>query len=405
MKLPSLVAALAVFSSAADAGTPPAQPATPAEVRQGPMEVRQAPVNVMLLNRPASWQRIEQAKLQYNVFRQYAPADLVPQLEQPVANPAYRDLVAQRAAAFRSGARSLKLAINANTLIDAGALRAEDAGTVVLVDLAGSPGLLESLKADLLAQKELKLDVSEEKNYVVPTFASTFARADGTSAAYRSSDSLMVTIAAKNHSRVTVLRLENGVWKRVSDSAAGAVVESPQALRAKLQQRRAVFYKGYERVLDTTAAVAKPRIDLVNLNQLFDMRQLQRMGAGTSPSQPGSGTTVPAPEPTPLPTPPARPPSYTSYGVTPTCSRQCEKGNCIACCAAVMSAEHSAIGAAGFACHMSSDLCPWCHIGCAIMVTAMWHVAAIHDTTCVIGCGVRSEIPVSRGNPNHCPVH
>lgn len=406
MKPRSLALVLVVFSCVASSGTPPTTPTTPtspAELRQQPMQVQQLPANLMALNRPAPWQSVEQAKLQYNVFRQYAPASLAPQFDRPVTNNEYRNLVSQRAASFRSGNQALRLAVNANVIIDVGAMRADDAGTVALVDLERSTGVLESLRADVQLQKALKLSFDPSKSYVIPTLSSVFSKEGGARSAYVGGESLTVNVAAKDHSRLTVLRMEDGRWKVLSDSLRSTVtIESPQVLREKLARTgEPEFYRGYN-VVGTVTVPADIR--WISMSAFEEARR-QKAAARTSPAPPGTPSPPKPPESTPLPTPPPKPPSYTGYGSSPICRRHCSAGECFGCCAAAMAAEQASVFSTSLACHAASDLCPWCHIGCAILTASLSAWIPIHDTQCVTTCPMGRETTVSSGNPYHCPVH
>jgi hypothetical protein len=380
-----------------------AQEVTSGAMREQRISPAQVFTNAEHRARMAPWMDVRAEKRQYYVYGSYAPPELRAQLERPIANPAARALLTARSAAFVSGARRMRLAIDPDAIVDVGTQRAEDANTVALVDLARSPDLQTALA------QELRVDAAN--NYVIATLGSAFARESGPTAAYGVNDTLMVTIAAKDHSRVTVLKLQDGRWQNVSDlTAATTPRRDPQSLLNSYRMRgERLSYQGIDRIASAGSQSAFRNVSTGQWKEIAARGGIDnpRDSSGLlKPALPGSSTAPasskpPAPS-TPAPPPP--PPSFVAYGQTPWCSGHCSAGSCMGCCAAAMATEQATLFATSFACHLASDLCPWCHAGCAVMTAAMSSHLAILDTTCITSCVAGRRVPASQGNPQHCPV-
>jgi hypothetical protein len=387
-----------------------AQEVTPGSVRDQRLLPAQISLSPEHRLGTAPWMDVRAEKRQYYVYGSFAPPELRAQLERPIANPAAKALLAARSAAFTSGARRMRLTIDPDAIVDVGTQRPEDANTVALVDLAKSPDLQAALT------QELKVDLVN--NYVMATLGSAFAKESGVRPAYGVHDALMVTIAAKDHSRVTVLKLQDGRWQNVSDmTAATTPPRDPQSLVNSYRMRgERLYYQGIDRIAVASNQTAFRNVAATQWKEIAARQGIAnplqaptglpaplKSGSSTAPatSAPAS-TTKPAAPSTPTPTPP--PPSYLSYGSTPWCSGHCSAGSCIGCCAGAMAAEQGTLFASSFACHLASDLCPWCHAGCAVMTAAMSSHLAILDTACITSCVAGRRVPASQGNPKHCPV-
>ncbi len=65
--------------------------------------------------------------------------------------------------------------------------------------------------------------------------------------------------------------------------------------------------------------------------------------------------------------------------------------------------EQGIIAQAAMWCHIFSDLCPWCHVGCAA-ATAMAQIPLLTlNQICIGNCLFGYE--EYGANPHHCPVH
>lgn len=372
-----------------------AQPAFPENPALQLERATLAPERLQVARAP--WLNVVAEKRQYYVYKAYAPADLGPRLDAPIGDPAYRSLITARAMAFRSGTRPVRLAIDPTAIVDVGAESPEVANTVALVDLARS--------ADLRAALRSELGVDETRSYVIPTLTTALAPDDAAPGSYAASDTLMVTVAAMDHSRVTLWKLENGRWVKVSDTtAAMATDRDPQTLVNKMRIRReAAYYQAYRLAIPASPTKAAPALRSVNtdaMSAILKKLAQSRTGKKTSEEQKRIEELAAAAAAARKP-----PPSYTAYGAMPWCRGHCSTPSCIGCCGLASSVEHTNIAMAVFACHAASDLCPWCHIGCGIMTAALYASATAADTTCFVTCGIGRETPVEQGNPQHCPVH
>jgi len=399
MKTPSLLPIIPLFLAMASSAQEPAQTVQP----------RLAPAQLSVEHRAglAPWLDVRAEKRQYYAYRNFAPPDILTQLDRPVASPAVRKLLAQRSATFQSGSRRMRLAIDPDSIVNLGAEQAQDAASVAVVDLGRSPELWSALSG------ELRLDAVN--NYVIPVLTSRYAQQSGGST-YLAQDTLMVTVAAKNHSRVTLYALEDGRWNKVSDLTPADVPDKdPVSLKRKLRLNTGTTpmqYQGLEKIAlaNSQASVNQTLFRQVSSQQWRDLAtrgavdnpRLADTGVtmgGTKPKPAGSSTTTTTT--TTTTTPPQR--SYLAYGQSPWCNRQCSAGACFGCCAAAHAAEQASIVGASLACHIASDLCPWCHIGCSAMTGTMFAAMANMDTLCLSTCPINNRTPASN-NPNRCPV-
>jgi hypothetical protein len=346
----------------------------------------------------APWLEVRPDKRQYYAYRSYAPPELIARLDRPVQSPEVRALLTQRSAAFRSGRRQMRLTLDPDSIVSLGTEDPDDASSVALVDLGRSPDLLASLTT------ELRIDA--ENNYVLPTLSSRFARDPAVRSRYVVEDTLMVSVAAKNHSRVTILELKSGQWVTVSDLRPDSVPnKDPAALRARLTRRGGVLhYQGIENVAQANARApyGQPLIREVSSDEWRDLASRSGIdnplkdGSPTLPAKdpaaPSASTTAPPPTPT-----------YKAYGKSPWCNRRCSASQCVSCCAGFIAAERNAAFAASLACHIASDLCPWCHAGCAAMTAATSVTMTMLDVQCISTCAVGVATPASN-NPLSCPV-
>lgn len=398
MKLPSLAIVVATFVAVAtgDSGAQTPRPAPTPGVEPDRVAPAPRPITAARAPQPAPWQRLDPdpAKRQYYVYRQYAPADVAARLDQPITDSAYRELLARRAASFRSGSKSLRLAIDPDAILDVGTTRPEDTSTVALVDLDRSP--------DLRAMVHRDLRVDERQSYVIPFLSSAVAREAGATPAYRSHDSLIVSVAAKDHSRVAVWRFADGRWQRVSEvTAKAAATRDPQTLVNRLRMpRERAYFGGFRQVVQAQAAVQQPTVASVTSNELVALFQrLQVQDPGDKDAK--AAAEAKQEEQTAA----AQPARYTAYGKSALCNRHCSSPACVGCCATVKAAEEAHIGGIAFACHVLSDLCPWCHAGCAANTAFLLSIALTQFIDCTVKCGQPQELLASQGNPRNCPVH
>lgn len=86
------------------------------------------------------------------------------------------------------------------------------------------------------------------------------------------------------------------------------------------------------------------------------------------------------------------------YGVPGVGACGCfpDQSSCSRCCVAGATAKAVGIQALNMACHLSSDLCPWCHLGCAISTAILWGAASTESGLCFVNCAVEM--------PSQCPI-
>lgn len=408
MKLRNLWVVVALLSSASYSGSPTGGPGG---VTSQPVPVpgATAPGSLAPASRqPASWQSVEQAKVQYNVFRSYAPPDLAARFDRPVTDAAQRALIARRAAAFRSGARSLRLAVNPNAIIDVGATRPEDANTVAIVDLEKSADLQALLRPGPNADPA-SLKVDEQKNFVLTTLATSIARDAGAAPAYESYDNLTVTVAARDLSRVSAWTLVSGQWQRMFDVTAASVdTRDPQVLLNRTQLRRDRYYfEGLGAVTRAQTATSQSIIRSGSVNQFEAMLSRLQSGYSTADRDKAAEEKAKAAEAAQTEAQKAAEanPKLTAYGKIAPCTRYCSAQTCRNCCTSHNVAAINGIAGVAFACHFFSDFCPWCHAGCAANTTAMMLVAENVYASCRSGCNQATEVQANQGNPRNCPVH
>jgi hypothetical protein len=304
----------------------------------------------------------------------------------------------------------MRLAIDPDGIVNLGAEQPQDAASVAVVDLGKSPDLLNTLSG------ELRLDTTN--NYVIPVLTSRYAQQRGRST-YITRDTLMVTVAAKNHSRVTLYALEDGRWTKVSDLTPADVPDkNPVSLRDKFKLKpgtEPMQYQGLERIAIAAAqssadassfsqASGQQWRDLAAQNGLENPLSPVNTGSGLTNSPLGTGKPKPKPagdKPPPEDIPQVQ--SYMAYGQSPWCNRQCSAGSCQGCCIAAHAVEEAHVFGASLACHIASDLCPWCHVGCAAMTGVMVATMTTMDTACMKTCQVGNRLPATN-NPQRCPV-
>lgn len=371
----------AVIISVIFASEPGAQTYKPGALIEGSSPLVQRGTIAPSVSRSAPWLAPDNSKQQFYVFRSFAPPAVTAQIDRPVADPAYRAQLARRAAALRIGPRVLRLAVNPNAIVDAGAARAGEANTAASIELENSP--------DLLAMVRGELRVDPNQNYVVPFLLSRYARVSGPRPAYRVNDRVQVTVVPKNLAGIAVWTFTDGRWQREYQSARRVMSEQERRSTLDLLNARAMGrqYSGYSGV-----ALAQS-VDSVQAQDL--MRLIMVLGNPSAPSSP-------APAPAPAVSPPQ---TYTAFGSSPLCRQQCSKESCLACCGQAFLVEQATVFSLALTCHMLSDLCPWCHIGCAANTAAMSLAMAAHDTICVGGCAFGKETLASQGNPKNCPLH
>ena len=87
------------------------------------------------------------------------------------------------------------------------------------------------------------------------------------------------------------------------------------------------------------------------------------------------------------------------YGVPGVGACGCfpDRSSCYRCCGAGAAAKAAGIQALSMTCHLSSDLCPWCHAGCAISAAILWGAAGTESGMCFVNCAVEmsSQCPIS----------
>jgi hypothetical protein len=354
---------------------------------EAPVATRLAPA---LAGGAAPWQSIERAKLPYNVFRAYAPPELAAQFDRPIADPAQRGPIVARAASFASGARRLALTIVPDAIIDVGAARPGDANVVALVDLERSPQLQPLVLAGPGADAA-SLAIDPESHYAIPVMSVAFVRDGAGVGRYGATESLTLTVVPKDLGRVTVWRLDGRAWRRVVDVAAtGSTQQDPAILLGKLSTRAKPVFGGLGGV------AAKAALDPAGVTTLT----LEALARGLQPA----ASKGEAPQAAP-PEAPATGTRYDAYGAFGSCTRYCTRASCERCCGSLNGAANLAIGNVALACHLLSDLCPWCHAGCAGNTAAMLTIAGIEHAACRTSCSMRSTIEVRLGNPRNCPIY
>ena len=72
-------------------------------------------------------------------------------------------------------------------------------------------------------------------------------------------------------------------------------------------------------------------------------------------------------------------------------------------CVNQMIIEQSIIANAATWCHILSDFCPWCHVGCAAATASFAIPLLTTNALCTSNCAASYE--EEGANPHHCPVH
>ena len=393
-----------------------AAPIAPARSRPAPAESTSPPTPAL-----APWQGIPKAKRGYAVFRELAGTQWRDRLDHPVTDPTYIDFMAKRAGAFSSGKQKLPLVLAPSSIVDIGATSPTDSRTAALVDLDASPELQAKIA-------ELGFDPSTSYiNAVLLSGLTLDPKASRTHKrnVYTYDDAVIVTIAAKDHTRTTSWQLEPAGFRELSDVRGQTL--SKKAAKQKVAEMAGnlptLYHAGWERVAleappvrgksfgEAEAAKLASHCARVGCEKV-EAAQSQRLSASDAAGAklvkvPLPPATSPTPPPAEAQTPGGSPPAggglphagffstAPSQGNKPVyglfrCSNQCSWTKCVGCCAAWHAADNAIVFATSATCHALSDLCPWCHAGCAINTAIMSSAAATAFMTCnVVGCNYK----------------
>ena len=393
----------------------------------------------------APWLNIVADKKAYYVYPQFTVPAAREQIRRPITDERYRQFVQSRGAAFRVAGRALPLAVNANAIVDVGGGTLDRSNTAALIDLGRSPAFSTMLKESI--------GVNQRDPYYVTAFLVNSLAFDlpatqqSGQEKYRHDERVLVEVAAKDHRSTALWVLENGKWTKLFNvQRPRSAIRDPrrELLRLKTAQQPK-FYQGYERVdlNESQASGAREQIfgrrELTNLTEIrcslsgcVEKTRLEPMTSATmeetpdssqsegfycgeggcepanagSSSQPSDSSDTGDTGDTSVPEPPK---SYSSWGnprnftTWAQCNRRCSSGNCVNCCTNQMVIEQGVIAHAAMWCHFFSDLCPWCHIGCAT-ATVMAQIPLLTlSQICIGNCLFGYE--EYGANPHHCPVH
>lgn len=401
-------------TSVDDHGPAPGKAAKPAPARKAAKPRPAAPPKAT--TKLAPWQRVDPKKTQYRVFERFAPPSVEQQLRQPVRDAAYLEFLADRAHQFRSGKRRFDLRIDPDAVVDVGAPVPHASNTIALIDLPRSPALRQAILR--------RTKVEESEVYIHAFLSSRFskrkrkgkANAKQGKNSYRYRDRVIVTVAAKDHSRVSAWRLDKGRWTKLYDVTPQDVADKrPATLLGNLQLQSATRYHGtFERIaLKHPASGGRvfPEVAGSALANYCKTHACELPTADPDDAGSGGGSSSDTSD-TPAATPPpggggeaSDPAVYTAYGNL-VCTHECSSNECNGCCQQIYAAEVTSIAGIALACHILSDLCPWCHAGCAVNETTMFAAASAMQLGCTVGCSTSRELdPQLHPNPRQCSTH